>query len=257
MGQRLALQQASLSLRSGAMPELRQRHADDAAGAAAADNRHPPPRPEGEDGVGYLVGLLICCLPLANVISVDVAPAQTALLLFSRGCLALLLVRLFYLSQFDRSRGFEGVILVDGDCAMCSGFATFMSGCDERGAWFFETQQSATGRALLEEHKQPVDLSTIVTIERVGKRTSCHVRSGSVLRACFWAGGWLRPACLFLLVPAFVRDAVYKVIAANRIRIFGKTENCVLPPKVVRARMRRKPAWVRIVPEDEEPQENT
>jgi predicted DCC family thiol-disulfide oxidoreductase YuxK len=41
------------------------------------------------------------------------------------------------------------VTLVDGDCALCSTYAAFISAMDPRGRVYFETQQSEQGRALL------------------------------------------------------------------------------------------------------------
>jgi predicted DCC family thiol-disulfide oxidoreductase YuxK len=34
---------------------------------------------------------------------------------------------------------------------------------------------------------------------------------------------------VFLLVPKFLRDAAYNVVARNRYRIFGRSEACPLP----------------------------
>ncbi|MEL7063535.1 MAG: DCC1-like thiol-disulfide oxidoreductase family protein, partial [Bacteroidota bacterium] len=43
-------------------------------------------------------------------------------------------------------------------------------------------------------------------------------------------------AWVFMLVPGFIRDAVYKVIARNRYRWFGKRDSCRLPTPAERAR---------------------
>ena len=54
------------------------------------------------------------------------------------------------------------------------------------------------------------------------------VRSEAILRAVAFLGPvWLYFLCMRLaLVPLLVRDAVYKRVAENRIRLFGKTETC-------------------------------
>ncbi|MBK9202350.1 MAG: hypothetical protein IPL73_07935 [Candidatus Obscuribacter sp.] len=38
------------------------------------------------------------------------------------------------------------------------------------------------------------------------------------------------------IVPRFIRDFVYNVIAQNRYQIFGKVEQCRLPDPAQRAR---------------------
>jgi predicted DCC family thiol-disulfide oxidoreductase YuxK len=57
------------------------------------------------------------------------------------------------------------VTLIDGDCALCSGYARFVSAADTRGRVYFETQQSDAGKAMLRRAGMPLDLSTIVTLE--------------------------------------------------------------------------------------------
>jgi predicted DCC family thiol-disulfide oxidoreductase YuxK len=44
-----------------------------------------------------------------------------------------------------------------------------------------------------------------------------------------WAGAWSLFATLARLVPASLRDALYNVIARNRLRWFGAREQCYLP----------------------------
>ena len=48
-----------------------------------------------------------------------------------------------------------------------------------------------------------------------------------------------RPAmvgAVLLLVPAFLRNGVYDLIAHNRYRLFGKKESCMLPTPETRSR---------------------
>jgi predicted DCC family thiol-disulfide oxidoreductase YuxK len=40
----------------------------------------------------------------------------------------------------------------------------------------------------------------------------------------------------FIIIPAFIRDAVYRFIAANRYRWFGKKDQCRLPTAEERTR---------------------
>lgn len=56
-------------------------------------------------------------------------------------------------------------VLVDGDCALCSTFARFVSHYDAREKFYFDTQQSEEGQKLLKATGQPMDLSTVVVVE--------------------------------------------------------------------------------------------
>jgi predicted DCC family thiol-disulfide oxidoreductase YuxK len=68
----------------------------------------------------------------------------------------------------------------------------------------------------------PEDLSSVVLIE--GNRA--YQRSTAALRiARRLTGGW-RLLYPLILVPRFLRDAVYQQIANHRYRWFGKSETC-------------------------------
>jgi len=45
--------------------------------------------------------------------------------------------------------------------------------------------------------------------------------------------GWVK---IFWIVPEFIRDAVYDLIAKNRYKWFGKKEECWLPTPDLKAR---------------------
>jgi predicted DCC family thiol-disulfide oxidoreductase YuxK len=68
-------------------------------------------------------------------------------------------------------------------------------------------------------------LASIVFVER----NRVHLHSSAILRAC----GYLRfpwPAVkVFLGIPCFLRNWVYRWIARNRYRWFGTTEDCPTP----------------------------
>lgn len=56
-----------------------------------------------------------------------------------------------------------------------------------------------------------------------------YTRSAGALRVVkHLSGGW-RLLYAFIVVPAFIRDAVYNWIARNRYKWFGKKESCWLP----------------------------
>ena len=62
-----------------------------------------------------------------------------------------------------------------------------------------------------------------------------HERSDAALRIVSRLGGFHRFAALLLWVPKGIRDGVYRWIARNRYRWFGKRESCALPDKAERS----------------------
>lgn len=128
------------------------------------------------------------------------------------------------------SRG--DLILFDGTCVFCSGFARFVVRHDKLGRFRFVTGQSPTGRQLYEDHQLNPDLmeTNIVIVD--GK---AHTKMGA-FAAAMSALGW--PWKLFSVVnlpPHQITDWIYDQIARNRYR-FGRRE-CPLPSPELRARL--------------------
>ena len=61
-------------------------------------------------------------------------------------------------------------------------------------------------------------------------------RSDAALATATRLGGLWRLLAVFRLVPRAVRDAVYRLIAHNRYRWFGRRESCMVPDADVRRR---------------------
>lgn len=119
------------------------------------------------------------------------------------------------------------VILFDGVCNLCNGTVRFIIKRDKTRHFRFGSLQSEAGRRLMEQRFPGTAdrLDSIVLIE--GDRTYTH--SDAVLRILRRLGpGW---AFLSLLrvIPRFFRDFVYRRIAGNRYRWFGKQETCMVP----------------------------
>jgi predicted DCC family thiol-disulfide oxidoreductase YuxK len=127
----------------------------------------------------------------------------------------------------------QPVILFDGVCNFCNGAVNFVLDQDRKEIFRFASLQSEAGRKLLEEHCLPTDsLGSFILIDK-GK---AYTRSTAALRVLnrlpwFWKG-----LQLFWIVPPFLRNAVYNLIARNRYKWFGKREQCRVPTPDIRSR---------------------
>lgn len=63
-----------------------------------------------------------------------------------------------------------------------------------------------------------------------------HFRSTAALRIALRLGLPWSMAVVGFVLPAFLRDAIYKLIAANRYRWFGKQQSCRMPTPETAAR---------------------
>jgi len=127
------------------------------------------------------------------------------------------------------------VVLFDGVCNLCNGAVNFIIDREPKGKLKFASFQSEAGKELLRSRGLPVpegDPTSIVFV--VGEQT--HDGSGAALRiAARLTFPWFLFSA-FLVVPWFLRDLGYYLIAKNRYRWFGKGDACRVPTPELRAR---------------------
>lgn len=125
------------------------------------------------------------------------------------------------------------IVLFDGVCNLCNGSVQFIIKRDPKKQFRFASLQSPAGQALLDRFGlEAAKLDSVVLVE--GDR--CHVKSSAALQiAGRLGGGWPLLAGL-RVIPRFLRDAVYDMIARRRYRWFGKAEACLIPSPALKER---------------------
>ena len=126
-------------------------------------------------------------------------------------------------------------MVFDGVCNLCSGSVRFIVERDPHAHFRFASIQSEAGAALMREHGLAIpegDPSSIVLVEdgRAFTRSTAALRIVRRLRM-----PWTL-LYAFVVVPRFVRDAVYDFVARHRYRWFGKKDACMVPTPELRAR---------------------
>jgi predicted DCC family thiol-disulfide oxidoreductase YuxK len=125
------------------------------------------------------------------------------------------------------------IVVFDAKCLLCNGWVQFLLKHDRNGVFQFASIQGVTGQTLLANAGLRVEgLQTLLLVD--GMNTWQHT---SAIFRVFNGLGWpWRAAWLGWLVPAPVRDGLYRWIARNRYRLFGRSESCLLPPADFKAR---------------------
>jgi predicted DCC family thiol-disulfide oxidoreductase YuxK len=131
------------------------------------------------------------------------------------------------------------IILYDGVCGLCNRLVQFLLKHDKQGRLRFASLQSDFAAKVLQRHGiDPKDLDTLHVIENYeqpGERVS--QRSDAILRAGRELGGfWSVLAVAANVIPRALRDVVYRFVARNRYRVFGKYDTCMLPEPNQRSR---------------------
>ena len=125
------------------------------------------------------------------------------------------------------------VVIFDGECNFCSSIVAFVIKRDGRGVFRFAPFQSEAGRALLQKYGvRDGYFDSFILIDEGGLFT----KSDAALRLWRRLGGLWSLTYALIIVPRFVRDAVYDFVARNRYRWFGKKDECMIPGPEVKER---------------------
>jgi len=126
----------------------------------------------------------------------------------------------------DTDKPTETVVLFDGTCRLCNGWAHFIISQDTARRIKLATVQSVQGQKLLAWAGLPQDnFNTIVLISN-GR---FYVRSEAMFQIVKRLPWYWRWVMLARLIPGPLRDWLYDKIALNRYRLFGRYDSCRLP----------------------------
>ncbi len=131
------------------------------------------------------------------------------------------------------------VLFYDGVCGLCQHSVRWMLRHDPEGRLLFAPQQTPQAAEVFSRHGLDKELanSAVLVSNFGGPQESLTLHSDAIL-GCLTVlgGGWALLARVARLVPRALRDASYRWLARNRIRLFGSAELCALPTPAERAR---------------------
>ncbi|MBD2715121.1 DUF393 domain-containing protein [Microvirga sp. STR05] len=126
------------------------------------------------------------------------------------------------------------IIFFDGVCNLCNGFVQFVIDRDEAARFQFVSLQSAVAHELLIRHgeRPPATLSTIYLL----RNGQLYERSEAVLLILQQLDSGWRHAAALLVLPRFLRDWVYQLVARHRYLLLGRQTECRIPTPALRRR---------------------
>lgn len=134
----------------------------------------------------------------------------------------------------------SAVLLFDGTCGLCARSVQFVLAREQRRRSLrFAALQSTFGQEVQRRHPELVNVDSVIWLEPAtdGRPESVHVRSDAALRSLRYLGGvWSALGFVGRLVPAFVRDRVYDLIAKHRHRLMRADASCLVPTPEQRTR---------------------
>lgn len=128
---------------------------------------------------------------------------------------------------------YPAVILFDGVCNLCNSAVQLIIRYDKKAYFSFTSLQGAYGQEFLKANNlNTEDYDSFILFENGTMYTASTAALYVAKRMGF---PWVLSYPL-LIIPKFIRDAVYRWIAKNRYRWFGKKEQCMIPDPDVQNR---------------------
>ena len=125
----------------------------------------------------------------------------------------------------------QNIVYFDGVCGLCNYFVDFIIRQDKYNKLLFAPLQGETATKELNfEAAKNIDTVIFHTKQKF------YFKSGAGIRIFYTVGGFWKIVIVFLIVPPFIRNFIYDIIANNRYKWFGKKESCRIPTKEERAK---------------------
>lgn len=125
----------------------------------------------------------------------------------------------------------DSVILFDGYCNLCSGVVQFVIKRDKKGIFKFASLESEFAKAVLKNKEIQKGLPDSFVLIQKGV---IFTMSTAALKVAKQLSGPYPLLYAFIIIPEFIRNFIYRIVAKYRYKWFGKTETCWLPPKSVK-----------------------
>ncbi len=126
----------------------------------------------------------------------------------------------------------DKIVLFDGVCNYCNSMVNFAIRYDKKAVLKFSPLQSASGISLKEKYNISSDIDSVIFLDQ-GK---VYTYSDAAIKIAGYLQWPAKALYAFHIVPNFLRQPIYKWIARNRYKWFGKKETCMIPTKEVRDR---------------------
>ena len=127
----------------------------------------------------------------------------------------------------------KATVLFDGVCNFCNSSVNFIIDRDKEDYFQFTPLQNDLAKDILRQNGyNPDDLDSVVLYED----GTVYTESTAALRIAKRLKGLWPLLYGFIIIPPFIRNSVYRFIARNRYKWFGKREACRLPSPEVKAK---------------------
>jgi predicted DCC family thiol-disulfide oxidoreductase YuxK len=125
------------------------------------------------------------------------------------------------------------IILFDGFCNFCNRTVHIIIEYDKDAQFQFAASQSTAGIDILQKFNlDQTSSASVILIDN----EKVYIKTDAVIQIAKQLSGWPRLLMGLKIVPKFLRDFGYDLIAKNRYTLFGKKDSCRMPNESERNR---------------------
>lgn len=119
----------------------------------------------------------------------------------------------------------QPIVFFDGQCALCHWAVLFLLRHDSQERFVFAPLQGKTAGELLGPLFEAMpDLDSMVLYVEGSGGSETLIEGKAMLRTCWLLGGFWAILGLLSFLPGFLYNWAYRLLAANRERIWGTVE---------------------------------
>jgi len=126
------------------------------------------------------------------------------------------------------------LILFDGVCNLCNSTVRYVIKHDKKDMFRFASLQSELGHGILKKYR--IDASKTDSIMLYAMDHGFKIKSTAALFIAKDLDYPIKMMFLFIIIPRFIRNWVYDIIAKNRYKWYGKRESCMIPTPDLQAK---------------------
>ncbi|HEY0091547.1 MAG TPA: thiol-disulfide oxidoreductase DCC family protein [Flavobacterium sp.] len=126
------------------------------------------------------------------------------------------------------------IILFDGVCNLCDSTVQYIIKRDNDDIFRFASLQSDIGQRILKHIG--VDAQSLNSVILYEPKVAYFTKSNAVMEISKSLGGAFSLLTIFRIVPKFLRDPFYDLIAKNRYKWYGIKSACMIPDQKIQAK---------------------
>ncbi len=127
----------------------------------------------------------------------------------------------------------KSIIMFDGVCNLCNNAVQFIIKRDTKHFFLFTSLQSDAAKEILLHFKlKNSSFDSIILIEN----NKVYQKSTAIVKIAKNLSGIWKLGYSFIIIPSFIRDLFYDLIAKHRYNWFGKKDACMIPTPALKSR---------------------